>query len=390
MAVGTVQVQPKKMDEIDIIGEDSEKRAAWLRLGKWISDTYYLEKYIIVGYAHGWLKPYELFDLLRREMDTSWVTYTAYLEGKSKAGDTINFEGNTYKYSTLEPEINIIKEIIATFTKQSSEEVNLDDDAELKELLSTFNYSEFEIFLNKYISNPQTTVLRKRKANNQNRSQIPESKPEPKIPTAAILVQKGVIDGNKNKTTREIHISERDQKESQDYVNKRHKEHDVIRHKRRNDIQREHRQKQLAEQGAEQPLQEPKKVDTKPEVHQTQIVPSDSKDKPKTKPGRLLQSTDNININSVREWLKLFRRWSSVNKGAENVYHVPTEQEIQNPDAYRWKVITTEEANLFKHDVLENSIATIDYLHGYSPDYFVYFYVTKLSANNHLMYDATK
>ena len=30
----------------------------------------------------------------------------------------------------------------------------------------------------------------------------------------------------------------------------------------------------------------------KPEAHQTKIVPSDSKDKPKTKPGRLLQSTD--------------------------------------------------------------------------------------------------
>lgn len=393
MTVENVQVQPKQMDEIDIIEEDSEKRAEWLRLGKWISvDIYNLEKYIIVGYAHGWLKQYELLDLLRREIPSSWVSYTALLESKSKAGDTINFEDNTYKYSILNPEIETIKEIIAAFNNQSSEEVKLDNDAELKELLSTFSYSEFEIFLNKYISNPKTTGLRKRRqlqANNQSQSQLPESKPEPAKPIAAILVQKGVIDGKRNKTVKEIHIAEREQEENKDYVTKRINELGKVREKRRKD----ELDKKRPEKFTEQPLQEPKKVDTKPEAHQTQIVPSDSGDKPKavTVPGRLLQSTDGINVNDISRWLAWFRNWAIIGIGNTNdaPFHIPTEQEVQHPDAKRWKVITPEEVRLFKTNEITNKAGTIWYLYGIA-DGQLYISVTQLLSKDIMVYDATK
>lgn len=383
MTVENVQVQPKKMDEIDIDGEDVKNKTEWLNLGKYLHlDPLYLEQYAIVGYAHGWLKPYELFDLLRRMFPSSWVTYTARLERKSKAGDTIKFEDDTYKYSTLDPEINIVKEIIAAFTKQDKEEVKLVDDAELKELLSTFSYSEFEIFLNKYISNPQTTGLRKRRQlkANQNQSQIPESKPEPAKPVAAILVQKGVIDGKKNKTAKEIHIAERAQEENRDYVDKRLKEQKEIREKRRKDVLNKKRQ-----ENAEQPLQEPKKVDTKPEAHQTKIVPSDSKDKPKTKPGRLLQSTDGIDIKNISKLLAWFKEWSDEKKA--NTYHVPTEQEIERPDMNRWRVITPEDFKLFKPGAITSKVGTLEYLYGFDQ---LYFFGGNLRDNEIAIYDATK
>ena len=333
-----------------------------------------------------------MFDLLRRMFPSSWVTYTARLERKSKAGDTIKFDNKTYKYSELNPEIDIIKQIIAAFTEQGSEKVKLDNDAELKELLSTFSYSEFEIFLNKYTSNPKTTGLRKRRqlqANSQSQSQILESKPEPAKPIAAILVQKGVIDGKKNKTVKEIHIAEREQEENKDYVTKRINELGKVREKRRKD----ELDKKRLEKFTEQPLQEPKKVDTKPEAHQTQIVPSDSGDKPKTVtvPGRLLQSTEGINVNDISRWLAWFRNWAIVGIGNTNdaPFHIPTEQEVQQPDAKRWKVITPEEVKLFKTNKITNKAGTIWYLYGIA-DGQLYISVTQLLSKNILVYDATK
>ena len=391
MTVENVQVQPKQMDEIDIDGEDLKNKTEWLNLGQYLHlDSFYIEQYAIVGYAYGWLKPYELFDLLRRMFPSSWVTYTARLERKSKAGDTIQFDDKTYKYSELNPEIDIIKQIIAAFTEQGSEEVKLGNDAELKELLSTFSYSEFEIFLNKYISNPQTTGLRKRRqlqANSQSQSQLPESKPEPAKPIAAILVQKGVIDGKKNKTVKEIHIAEREQEENKDYVTKRINELGKVREKRRKD----ELDKKRPEKFTEQPLQEPKKVDTKPEAHQTQIVPSDSGDKPKTVtvPGRLLHSMDGINVSDIRRWLTWFRKWSIEEKANGSWYHIPTEQEIQQPDANRWKVITPEEVKLFKIGKITNKVGTVSYLYGIV-DYQLYIYATQLLSKDIMVYDATK
>lgn len=392
MAIIDIHTQPKKMEEINISGEDLKLKKIWLSRAKYIrASPFNRNQYLIVGYAHGWLKQYQLFDILRQTLPSSWVTYVSQLKEKSERGETIEFEGNTYKYSELNPEIEIVEQIIAAYTGDDKENVDLVNNFE--ELMSNFSYSAFENFINKYTSKPETAGLRKRKllqANNQNLVPTPSQQTEPVQSVAAVLVQKGVIDGKKDKSAKEIRIAEKEQEENKEYMTKRLTEISDVRKQRRKETLMKKRQQQL-EQIEEQPLQEPKKVDTKPEAHQTQAVPSDSEDKPKTVtvPGRLLHSMDGIDVSDIRRWLTWFRKWSIEEKANGSWYHIPTEQEIQQPDANRWKVITPEEVKLFKMGKITNKVGTVSYLYGIV-DYQLYIYATQLLSKDIMVYDATK